>query len=203
MALGESPTAPGPPRGDTDNGLRPTHAAATQDVMAYVTIRIKGADGHSFNDLAKERLVLGRSSRTDVPIQHTSISREHCAFVREQDVWYVEDLGSSNGTWVNKDKINGRQVLKERDIIKVGHARLTFHRGERGDGDEAAVDIGLDDDPADAVAGPVRTSGADDPPEAIPCIHCNAWFSIAHRSAGDAMDCPRCGKGNTVPSMAL
>jgi hypothetical protein len=184
-------------------GLRPTHAAATQDAMAYVTIRIKGADGHSFNELTKDRMVLGRSSRTDLPIKHTSISREHCAFVREQDVWFVEDLGSSNGTWVNKDKVNGRQQLGERDIVKVGHARLTFHAGERGAGDEAAVDIGLDDDPAEVAAGPVRTSGSDDPPEAIPCAHCQGWFSIAHRSSGDAMDCPRCGKPNTVPSMAI
>jgi len=171
--------------------------------MAYVTIRIKGADGHSYIDLAKERMVLGRSSRTDVPIKHTSISREHCAFVREADAWFLEDLGSSNGSWVNKDKVNGRAPLKERDIVKVGHARLTFHGGERGAGDEAAVDIALDDDPAEAASGPVRSPGADDPPEAIPCGHCQTWFSIAHRSSGDHMDCPRCGKGNTVPSMAL
>jgi hypothetical protein len=171
--------------------------------MAYVTIRIKGADGHSFNELTKERLVLGRSSRTDLPIKHTSISREHCAFVREGEAWFVEDLGSSNGTWVNKDKVAGRAQLKERDIVKVGHARLTFHAGERGAGDEAAVDIGLDDDPADAPAGPIRHPGPDDPLEAIPCGHCATWFSIAHRSAGDEMDCPRCGKANTVPSMAI
>lgn len=171
--------------------------------MAYVTIRIKGADGHSFTELNKDRMVLGRSSRTDLPIKHTSISREHCAFVQENGVWYIEDLGSSNGTWVGKDKLAGRRELKERDIVKAGHARLTFHAGARGAADEAAVDLALDDDPADAPRGPVRTPGADDPPEAVPCQHCGGWFSIAHRLAGDEMDCPRCGKRNTVPAMSV
>ena len=172
--------------------------------MAYLTLRIKDTDGHSFTELSKDRMVAGRSSRTEIPIKHTSISREHCALVRENNVWFVEDLGSSNGTWVNKDKIVGRVLLKERDIVKIGRARLTFHAGVRdAAGEEAAVDLSLDDDPNDSPRGPTRVAGVDDPPEAMPCQHCGAWFSFAHRLAGDAMDCPRCTKTNTIPSMAI
>ncbi len=169
--------------------------------MAFVTIRMKNVDGHSRTDLAKERMVIGRSSRTDVPIKHTSISREHCAFVREGDAWFVEDLGSANGTWVNKDKVAGRRRLQERDIVKAGQARMTFHAGALAAGSEdAAIDIGGDDDPGEP-KGPARVAGLDDPPEAAPCTHCAAWYSFAHRLAGDTMDCPRCGKRNVVPSM--
>src|SRR5450432_1594132 len=128
--------------------------------MAYLTIRIKNTDGFSQTDLTKDRMVVGRASKTDVPIQHTSISREHFALVREGDGWLVEDLGSSNGTWVNKVKVAGRIAIKERDIVKAGQARFTFHAGNRGDADaEAAVDIGIDDEPSD-IRGPSRTRGA-------------------------------------------
>ena len=169
--------------------------------MAFVTIRMKNVDGHSRTELVKDRMVLGRSSRTDLPIKHTSISREHVAFVREGEIWFVEDLGSSNGTWVNKDKIAGRRALQERDIVKAGQARLTFHAGSlAAGGDDAAVDIPGDDD-ASEPKGPARVAGVDDPPEAAPCTHCGAWYSFAHRLAGDVMDCPRCSKRNTVPSM--
>ena len=80
--------------------------------MAYLTVRIKDTDGHSFTELNHDRMVVGRSSRTEIPIKHTSISREHCAFVKEQDAWYVEDLGSSNGTWVNNERITRMPTLK-------------------------------------------------------------------------------------------
>lgn len=172
--------------------------------MAYLTIRIKNTDGHSFHDLDRERLVVGRSSRTEIPIKHTSISREHCAFLKGEDgTWYVEDLGSSNGTWVNKDKVEGRKALVERDIVKCGQARMTFHVGDRASAvapAEDALDVDLDDD---GPKGPTRVAGAEDPPEAIPCGHCEAWFSIAHRLAGDKMDCPHCKKSNVVPSMVM
>ncbi|MCK6491298.1 MAG: FHA domain-containing protein [Planctomycetes bacterium] len=169
--------------------------------MAFVTIRIKGTEGYTRSALDKERMVVGRSSATDLPIRNTTISREHCAFVREGEAWYVLDLGSANGTRVGAERMeaNSRRALKERDIVKAGKARLTFHTGSIEEA-EAAIDVpaGGDDD---GPAAPQRVRGVDDPPEACPCNACSAWFSIAHRTAGDTMDCPRCGKPNTVPEL--
>lgn len=170
--------------------------------MPFITIRIKGSEGWTRSELDKERLVVGRSSKADVPIQHTSISREHCAIVRDGERWVVEDLGSANGTWVNKTKVDGRLELRERDIIKLGFARLTFHGGHRNDA-AAVVDVAGAEDDDDAPKAPVRKREADDPPEASTCAQCGSWFSIAHRLAGDRMDCPRCGHRNTVPDMSL
>ncbi len=149
---------------------------------------------------------MGRSSKTGVPIKHTSISREHCAFVRDEDgTWFLEDLGSSNGTWVNREKVQGRRALIERDIVKCGQARITFHLGERNAAgqQEDALDVDMGDDDVGVAKGPTRIAGENDPPEAIPCEHCTSWFSIAHRLAGDHMDCPRCHKRNTVPNMVM
>ena len=174
--------------------------------MAFVTIRIKGTEGYTRATLDKERIVIGRASASGLPIKHTSISREHCALIRitvgEIEQWAVEDLGSSNGTWVNADKLesSGRRNLSEKDIVKAGKARLTFHAGSVADA-EAEAAIELDGGFGDEPAVPTRKKGQDDPPEAIACTACQGWMSIAHRTAGDTMDCPRCGTPNPVPEL--
>ncbi|MBA3937349.1 MAG: FHA domain-containing protein [Planctomycetes bacterium] len=171
--------------------------------MAFVTIRIKGSEGYTRVALGKDRMVLGRSSETDIPIRHTSISREHCAFLQHAGEWMIEDLGSSNGTWVGKEKVNGRGLLKEKDVVKVGQARLTFHAGEMSE-PEAAIDLNLkdDDDPASGTGGgELSTRGPNDPPEATACPTCGGWFSVAHHVAGDSMSCPHCGASTKVPNL--
>lgn len=174
--------------------------------MAFVTIRIKGTEGYTRQALGKDRMVLGRSSESDISIRHASISREHCTFIRDGETWSVEDAGSANGTWVNKDKLTTKLLLSERDIVKAGKARLTFHAGEMSDAD-AAVEVTTDDDDdldldggekaesGDAIAKP---SDPNAPPDAAQCPGCNAWMSTAHRHKGEHMHCPRCGNKLTV-----
>ncbi len=174
--------------------------------MAFLTVRIKGTEGYTRTALGKERMVLGRASAADIPIKHTSISREHCAFVREMvkvdgkdaERWSVEDLGSSNGTWIGKIKVSGKGALTEKDVVKVGHARLTFHGGDLSE-PEAAVEVSTGAEDGDPPAGEERKRGPNDPPEAIACSGCGAWFSIAHRLSGESMSCPRCGQNAKIP----
>ena len=171
--------------------------------MAFVTIRIKGVEGYSRTSLDKDRLVIGRSSTSDLPIKHTSISREHFAIVKEMTDgtahWFVEDLGSANGTRINEALVSGKMPLHEKDIVKAGRARLTFHDGKIEDA-AAAIELSGDDE-GGGPSGPVRKSGTDDPPEAIPCGECQAWFSIAHRLSGEYMACPHCGKAQIIPEL--
>lgn len=173
--------------------------------MAFVTIRIKGVEGYSRTTLDKERLVIGRSSASDLPIKHTSISREHFAFCKESvdgaETWFVEDLGSANGTRINEALVSGKTPLHEKDIVKAGRARLTFHLGRIEDA-EAAIDISAADDDGGPV-GPIRKAGPEDPPEAIPCTECKGWFSIAHRLCGEFMACPHCGKSQIIPELVV
>jgi predicted component of type VI protein secretion system len=172
--------------------------------MAFVTIRIKGTEGYTRQALGKDRMVLGRSSECDISVRHASISREHCTFIREGETWSVEDAGSANGTWVNKDKLTTKLLLSERDIVKAGKARLTFHAGEMGDADAAvelntADDDDHDPDGSDAAADePARPRDPNAPPDAAQCPTCSAWMSVVHRHKGEHMNCPRCGHSLTV-----
>ena len=62
--------------------------------MAYLTVRIKDVEGHSTEDLEEgKRLTVGRTSAASITIRHESVSREHCAFIFEDGVWYLEDCG--------------------------------------------------------------------------------------------------------------
>ncbi len=167
--------------------------------MAFVTIRIKGVEGYTRIALGKDRMVLGRSSDNDIPVRHPSLSREHCAFTRDGDDWFAEDLASSNGTRLNKEsaKLSSKVKLSDKDQVKCGQARLTFHRGDMGSA-HAAVDLLSDgDDDLDLNDGDTANT-VTAVTAAMTCKDCGSWMSTAHRSKGDQMRCPRCDHSNVV-----
>jgi pSer/pThr/pTyr-binding forkhead associated (FHA) protein len=58
-------------------------------------------------------------------INSGKVSREHASVVREGTDWYIEDLGSSNGTWFNKQRIK-RQKIEDGDEYFVCSERIRF-----------------------------------------------------------------------------
>jgi len=58
-------------------------------------------------------------------IEDDFASSQHCRFHTVRGVWYVDDLGSTNGTVLNGRRIRGAQLLKKRDKIKIGHTVMT------------------------------------------------------------------------------
>jgi hypothetical protein len=68
-------------------------------------------------------LVLGRSGRCDVPIDEATVSRRHARLWRQPGRWLVQDLQSTNGTFVNGRQV-GRCELRPGDLLALGEARL-------------------------------------------------------------------------------
>lgn len=60
--------------------------------------------------IAKDRFVIGRGKHCDFVINSGKVSREHAVITQEADGFYIEDLGSSNGTWFNKQRIKRRKI---------------------------------------------------------------------------------------------
>ena len=52
-------------------------------------------------------------------------SNNHARFQIAHGLWYVKDLGSTNGTWLNGRRIHAAQRLKKGDKIKIGHTVVT------------------------------------------------------------------------------
>ncbi len=76
--------------------------------------------------LTGDRLVLGRDVQGAGRIEHVAISRRHAQLIGGPDAWAVADLGSTNGTFVNGQRVTGTQRLEPGDVIALGPVLLQF-----------------------------------------------------------------------------
>lgn len=77
--------------------------------------------------LKNNRTTLGRMPHNDIVFDNMVVSGEHCVFeLRGIADVYIEDLGSTNGTYVNAQMIKTRQLLRDNDIITIGNFRVQF-----------------------------------------------------------------------------
>jgi len=67
-------------------------------------------EGGELDRINKERFVIGRGKHCDFVINSGKVSREHAVIVRDAGEFFIEDLGSSNGTWFNKQRIKRRKI---------------------------------------------------------------------------------------------
>ena len=78
------------------------------------------------SDWAKERvavdpaLIIGRGAECDLAIADTYLSSRHARFANDDGDLTVEDLGSTNGTYVNQTLVHGRVHLEKGDVVQVG-----------------------------------------------------------------------------------
>ncbi|RSZ37529.1 FHA domain-containing protein [Variovorax beijingensis] len=95
--------------------------------------------------LAKDRTTLGRRAYNDIVLDNLAVSGEHAVLHMRGGVVEIEDLNSTNGTYVNAIVVQKQQKLKDNDVIEIGGCRLHFRarssaatdadstRGARGD----------------------------------------------------------------------
>jgi len=71
----------------------------------------------------KNVITIGRNLENDLQIDNLSVSKRHARLVREKDTFFVEDLKSTNGTYVN-EKMVAKQKLQHKDVITIGKHSL-------------------------------------------------------------------------------
>ncbi len=84
-----------------------------------------GRVGESFT-VDRERTSIGRRPESDVFLDDVTVSRDHALLTRRGDGWHLDDMGSLNGTYVNRSRIES-QRLEEGDELQIGKYKLTFH----------------------------------------------------------------------------
>lgn len=75
--------------------------------------------------LVKDNFCIGRTPENDLEVKDSLISRRHSSIVKRGDRYIVYDLGSSNGTYVNADRVEMR-VLETGDVIRLGDTEITY-----------------------------------------------------------------------------
>ena len=97
--------------------------------MAMIIQTVEGVVTNRF-DIEEKGLKFGRSSRNQVLIDDTAVSGDHAVIVRSVDdkgrqVYLIQDLNSTNGTFVNEKQIEQLQ-LHHNDVIRIGLNTFTF-----------------------------------------------------------------------------
>ena len=72
------------------------------------------------------RVTVGRATESAVSVDDPAVSHLHAVFERFDAGWCVNDLGSSNGTWLNGERIWSQQHLRDGDEVRVGQTHLVF-----------------------------------------------------------------------------
>lgn len=90
---------------------------------------IYGLDlGRKF-DLTREETLIGRSSKADIQIDQESVSRNHAGITNTREGVRIRDLGSTNGTFINDEMVEGTRSLRNGDLVKIGRTIFKFIAG--------------------------------------------------------------------------
>lgn len=92
--------------------------------MAKLIISFDGAVQQTV-PLSKERMTIGRRRRNDIVLDHVTVSGEHAAIVTILDDSFLEDLHSTNGCYVNGQRV-AKHHLQDKDVIKLAKYTATF-----------------------------------------------------------------------------
>ncbi len=105
---------------------------APQDIKAYVLFLSGPLQGKLY-ELESDRTILGRSEDVHVPINDARVSRHHFQITMEGGEAVLEDLGSTNGTYVNGHKVK-KHILQTGDKIEISSSTIIkFALGDEGE----------------------------------------------------------------------
>jgi pSer/pThr/pTyr-binding forkhead associated (FHA) protein len=86
-------------------------------------------NGHEHR-LILQTATIGRAVECDIVIASKSVSREHTRIRKDGRRWFVDDLGSTNGTYLNSERVIGSLAMLDGDSLKVGDVMFVFHDPE-------------------------------------------------------------------------
>jgi pSer/pThr/pTyr-binding forkhead associated (FHA) protein len=93
--------------------------------MGYKNYRltiIKGFNKGSVYPLEADETIIGRGEENGIVLNIAEVSRTHAVLIKTEEGFMIKDLGSTNGTYVDKKKIGGKYLLKPGDTIMLGDA---------------------------------------------------------------------------------
>jgi pSer/pThr/pTyr-binding forkhead associated (FHA) protein len=110
---------------DETGELKPVDLQRVKAEGGTLAIRSGGGRAGEVFHIAGERMTIGRSPDAEIFLDDVTVSRNHALLVRRRDGLYIDDLGSLNGTYVNRRRIESHK-LQNGDELQVGKYKLTY-----------------------------------------------------------------------------
>ncbi len=112
--------------------------ADSSEVFLYAE---RGPGAGQLLPIAPGSLVLGRSSSADLRLPHASISRRHARLQRRGERFFLEDLGSQNGTYLDEERLSAEREVLPGQRIHIGPAVLRLRRPGAQDSGAEELDV--------------------------------------------------------------
>ena len=110
---------------DETGELKPVDLDRVTGEGATLVIRSGGGRAGEAFSVSADQMTIGRSPDAEIFLDDVTVSRNHALLVRRKDGVYIDDLGSLNGTYVNRHRIESHR-LADGDEIQIGKFKLSY-----------------------------------------------------------------------------
>jgi len=107
--------------------------------MLKILLKFKNSEIKTI-ETDKAEITIGRNPTNDIHIDNLGVSKQHAKIIRQDGAYLIEDLNSTNGTFIN-DKRVARAVLNENAVVHIGKHSLIISHKKQGD-KKTAQDFG-------------------------------------------------------------
>lgn len=132
--------APGPPSDETTHipildadteEMSPSDVSAVENLPAGSAMLLvqRGPDAGARFLLDSDLVTVGRHPDSEIFLDDISVSRRHATFTRSGSGYVISDLGSLNGSYINRDRIDSEVTLAGGDEVQIGKYRLIYFAG--------------------------------------------------------------------------
>lgn len=112
-----------------DHPISPEEASNLEGIWGYALVVQRGPRTGMTYVLAAGNTTVGRHPESDIFLNDVTVSRQHCRFVVTDDGLIIEDSGSTNGTYVNEERVD-KATLDAGDEVLVGRFHFVVARGD-------------------------------------------------------------------------
>ncbi len=134
------PATPGPPSDETTHipildadteEMSPSDVSAVENLPAGSAMLLvqRGPGAGARFLLDSDVVTVGRHPDCDIFLDDISVSRRHGTFTRSENGYVIADLGSLNGSYINRDRIDSEVTLAGGDEVQIGKYRLIYFAG--------------------------------------------------------------------------
>jgi two-component system, cell cycle response regulator len=92
----------------------------------FILLEIYGQNLGKRRDIIDDTIIIGRDENCHISVDDPSVSRKHLKIFKESRIFYIEDLGSTNKTYVNDEMVIGTKRLENGDRVKLGNTIFKF-----------------------------------------------------------------------------